>query len=149
MQPLADNEQIVLCVAPDLIDAYWPHVRRYLCEGMQVAEMDAGETVAALVRGEYRLWVVTTDDHSGVRAAFLTAIGSKGRQRVIEVGALSGWGVWRWARAVSSRMADYARAEGAATYRFCGPPAWARLLPECRVTGQHKSGLPIFEGDAA
>ena len=150
MQPLADDDRpVVLCVAPSLIDDYWPHVQPHLSAGMIVADMDPGKTVNALLRGEYLLWVVTTDDHSGVRAAFLTAIVADGHRRVIEIGALAGKGAWDWAQAVSARMAEYARAEGAATYRFCGVPAWSRLLPECRVTGHHSRGVPIYEGVAA
>lgn len=138
-----------ICVPPGMIDDVWPHVRAMLSKGLDVAGADRVETARNLLSGAQLLWIIADDLPRRIRAVWLTELAELDGARRVVVSALAGENPPEWANTLETRMAEYAAEERAASVRFCGRPAWGRLLPKCKAIGTIAPGVNIYERAAA
>jgi len=123
---------------------------RALCRSLAAAgETDMRGCLVDLVTGRQQLWGIFEPDVAGPLALFRTEIVlDTETSRYLEVSALAGTGLRRWARLVSDTMQATARELGCASVRFAGRDAWGRVLPECAPVGD-VDGETIFERTVA
>lgn len=124
---------MILCVAPEMVDATWPHVVGFIEAAF---ENDRGDDSAELVLEELRaqlslLWVAW--DGNAVLAAATTKLIKTRRGLVCLITSCGGhdMGPTAWRKALRP-IEDYARAEGCWKTRIEGRRGWAKVFPDYR-----------------
>ena len=142
MPALADSPRDTLvCVAPDKVDAIWPHVAPFIASAFQNGRGDdTAEVVKAdLDAGRALLWVVW--DGSGLLCAATTKIADTPRRRICTVTSCGGREMPRWV-AFINELAGLCEVSGAdakaverglKTDRRIGPAAY--LAPGAAFAG--------------
>jgi hypothetical protein len=147
MNAEADGGLNLWRIPPDMFARAWPHcedlMRRGLSAASEMLDPDTPERIAA---GTLQVWVVTEHAPAQVMAVFLTDINEEAAgARWVNVHALVGRQMWRWANVVNDGMDKFARKERCKSIRFAGKVGWGRVLKDFRVIGEHSAGVPIFE----
>jgi hypothetical protein len=140
-----------------MIQAMWPHIGGWLLKGqLEVFGGDLRKAMAAttiiaigIQRQRMQCWAVIDERAKRVVAAGLTQIRLIDGRRVVWVAGLAGEGITRWARALSDRIATFAKDAEAEGFQFVGRKAALRLYPGVRIIGEDGSGLHVFERAAA
>jgi hypothetical protein len=119
---------------------------RALCRSLAAAgETDMRGCLVDLVMGRRQLWGVFDEGVAGPVALFRTEIVmDQAEASHLQVSALAGRDLRRWAHLLSEQMKEEARNRGCKAVRFAGRDAWGRVLPEYRPVGA-VNGETIFE----
>lgn len=122
---------VLVCVAPDKIDAIWPHVRAFIESAFLSGRGDdTPETVKAdLDAGTSLLWVVW--DGSGLIAAATTKIVDTPTKKLCLVTSCGGRELPRWI-AFMADLETYAKAQACAVLRIEGRQGWKAMFPDFR-----------------
>ena len=117
-----------LCVAPDRVDAMWPHVSEWL---KAAAERCGDWTLTAirdcLFNKECLLWVLW--DGQRLRAACVTEVVILPRGKVCRVVACGGENASSWNGAFAP-IEKYAKELGCVSMRIEGRKGWQRVFPD-------------------
>lgn len=127
----------------DLLDML-PHVAPHLAKGLGELEFDAGALLADIESNRTQVWAIVVDDE--VSGAFLTSIRQhEDGARDLDVYGLGGERIMRWGKALSDRMADFARHHSCRRVVFAGRKALAKAYGDTvRVIGTTGGNL-IYE----
>lgn len=143
----------IVCVPPDMIGPMWAHIGPHLLKGqLEIMRGDLRAAMAALTivivaaqAGEKHLWAVIDDESKAVLAAMISEIREEDGRRIVWVTGMGGEHIMRWGKAMSDRMAEFAKAEGCEAYRFHGRKALLRAYRNVRIIGNHDAGVHLFE----
>lgn len=122
-----------ICDVPvEHIVAVWPHVRGYIASVLErdgSGRFETSDILAALLRGEAKLWVAWDADRKTAAAAVITEIIVYPRLsecRVWIVGGRPG-SLKSWVYATRDMIEDYARAQGCAFISGAMRRGWIRI----------------------
>lgn len=132
---------------PDLLAAMWPLAQPWILKGLTAAtDTSLSGVISGLRSGTDQLWVVIADD--GVIGAFLTSFyegEDDASAQFLGVYGLGGDRITEWIGALGTTMKEFAAHRGGCKVKFCGRPAYQRLLPDYIVAGKHGEHF-IYEG---
>jgi hypothetical protein len=127
----------LICAPPWGLGRLWPAVGAMLLRGVMSGESDPEfvldglqHTATRILEGRDQLWLAVQDDPPKVLAVFCTSIMREDDGRLhLLVHTAGGGSVLRWGSLVPETLDAFARAEGCASIRYEGSPAWTRVLP--------------------
>jgi hypothetical protein len=125
------------------VDMAWPVAQPWLMRGLTAATNVSMTGIIAGLREETdQLWLVL--DGTETVGAFLTAVHEDEDDpdtSFLAVYALGGERAPEWAAELGDTVTAFARAQDCEAVRFCGRPAWGRLVPDVQViaagNGEH------------
>ena len=121
-----------LCVAPALLEKFWPHVSPLIAAAMRRGRItDFAVVDRAVLSGNALLWIAC--DGGRIHAAAVTELSAVAGERFCTITACGGSGRAQWLPLIAE-LEDYARREGCAAMRIFGRTGWARVLPDYRVS---------------
>ena len=124
----------------------WPGLVGFVLKGRPTdPNMTMDELVDGLLDQSTAMWVIVeTAGEKRPVAVFFTQTERDRGEWVLSLFGLGGQHAKRWVMACHEAMHDYAKQEGCRRVRLCGRPAWQRILPGYRVTGE-KQGHLVYE----
>lgn len=132
---------------PDMLAAMWPLAQPWILKGLTAAtDTSLGGVISGLRSGSDQLWVVIA--HDGVIGAFLTSFyeaEDDASAQFLGVYGLGGDRITEWIAELGTTMKQFAAHRGGCKVKFCGRPAYQRLLPGYAVAGEY-GGQFIYEG---
>lgn len=136
----------LMCVPPAMFGQVWKYAGHILLEGMAAApDVPVLGSIDACRNGTMQLWLITRGG-SELLGAFLTQIVDFADDgRWVSLFALAGDDMPAWVRPLGERMDEFARAEGARGFRFCGRKAWHRAMPRAVMTGKRAAGVFAYQ----
>jgi hypothetical protein len=135
---------MIVCIPPTHFGRIIPLCADTLSRGLKMCDLGAmGDVIERIEAANLQVWMITDGDEP-VATCFTDINEEADGGRFIAVYGLAGRRVWKWARALSDRLAEFAREERCSRVMFAGRPGWTRLLPEFHpVREQH--GQLIWE----
>jgi hypothetical protein len=130
----------LICVAPDQVAAFWPHVAPLIAAACRRGVFDLDGCRRSLLEGRALLWLVWDEDASPdgaggeLLAALTTELHRINGRLLCFIAALGGRARGRWLHLIAGIEA-FARAEGCAAVVVMGRPGWARALKHYRLRG--------------
>ncbi len=118
-----------VCVAPDRVSAFWPHVRQFIVAALERCPNTTEHDIARALSMDALLWVRTDGDEihgAGVTRLFNGPLGLT-CDVMAYGGACDDW------RSAFAPIEDYARAEGCAAIRIEGREGWKRVFPDYEI----------------
>ena len=115
----------LLCVPPNQVADFWPHVEAMLRAGCERSLHDVAGMRRSLDGGDALLWLAW--DGTAIRAAATTELHRINGRLHCFVAALGGTEHERWVHLLAG-IESYARDEGCTSVIVMGRPAWRRLL---------------------
>lgn len=133
----------IVCVPPRMFGPVWLKCGEVVREAVRTAG-NLGDVLARIEDESLQCWLVLRNGYTPAAAWFTDINVQDDGSRWLGVYGLNGKGVREWARALSDRMVDFARAERCERVLFAGRKAWGRLLPECKPL-RAEGGATIWE----
>jgi len=114
----------LICVAPQFVEAIWPHAERLIAAALDRSESDftTAHIKARIDAGQSLLWIVWDSALVGAGTSSIEKL-ENGR-KVCVVGTFAGDG---WKDALP-QIEQYARQEGCSAVRIYGRHGWVRQL---------------------
>ena len=132
----------VVATPPDMFAQAWAHCGPMMLKGLAAADVDLREIMDRVVDRSMQLWLIL--DGYKVVACFLTEIFEADGKKIVGIGGLSGENPGQWCKALTDRIEQFAKTEGATAVRFGGKTGWRRLLPHYDPIGKD-GAAEIFE----
>lgn len=139
------NNLKIMAVAPEMFGEVWPYVGALFIRGCVAAEMPILESIDRVRSGALQLWTIAQIDPPRFLGVALTEIREDGGRWSVEVIGMAGERWLKWGRALSDRIAEFAKQEGCSVLRCCGRLASARVYGNCKVVGELRPGVAIME----
>ena len=134
MSATASNQPAcrALCVAPALVDRFWPHVSAVIARAIARGNVSRfADLERAVLSGAALLWLAV--DRDRIVAAAVTQLAATDTEKHCILVACAGARMRRWLSLIETIEA-YARAEGCARVRIVGRTGWARMLAGYRTS---------------
>ena len=145
---MAETQNIkVVAIPVPVLGQVWDQVALLLYAGLAEARnMSLRDVLDGLFDGTYQLWAIY--DEGRICAAFITGVMRDGDLRFLDVSALSGDGIKKWGKPLSSAMNLHAGELGCEKVRFVGRRGLERVYDGVRIVGDEFSpGNYRFERD--
>jgi hypothetical protein len=128
--PRIDN-YLLLCVPPDQVEKFWPHVEILISRAFLVGGGDdtPNSTRQRLNDGKAQLWIVLDDRKAGgeLTAAATTELILTPKEKICVITSCAGKDLRRWDRFIAD-LEKFARDEGCAKLRIYGRRGWRKIL---------------------
>lgn len=124
---VVNRQDVLVAVAPDKVEAIWPHVAGFLNAAFMNGRGDdtPDSLKADLIAGRDVLWVVW--DGRGLLCAATTKIYQAPRRKICLVTACGGREMMRWVNFIED-LAAYAKHEACDVIRVEGREGWKAML---------------------
>jgi len=126
-----------------MVGVMWSMISPLLMQGLGASDGQLSEAVDDILNGRAHVWIVITNEQ--IKGVFLTAMVVDDYCESIDVYALAGEGIIEWGKAISERMAKYAKANGCKRVLFAGRKALLKVYEGARIVGELSPGVYQFE----
>lgn len=121
----------LICVAPDRVHEFWPHVSDLIHRAIRRTNLSHSQDIDFdVLNGDGLLWIAWNG--SAVEAAATTSLIETDAEKVCVLTACGGKDMHRWLDLLG-QIEDYAKAEGCSRVRIFGRKGWVRVLERYRI----------------